>query len=254
MDKFIRQIAKKAVAAVKRRFGKDKAHYHKSEHRGDAVSKADLLAEKVITSAIKKVYPDHGIIAEESGYWQSGAEYLWTIDPIDGTLNFVNDVPLFGVMIALVHKGDVALSTIYLPMSDELFFAKKGKGAFVNGKRTYCSSVSNFSFSTGIGPTWLRPRFAKFMTRLIKESKNKHIVFNGIGSMAFDGAYVASGRRDWFVNFNAGIHDFAPVGLLLKESGCTVTDTKGSPWKFGQLEMVAANPALHPQLLKLTKN
>lgn len=254
MDRFIQQIAREAGEVVLKRFGKDGVHYTKSAHRGDAVTKADLLSDKIITTAIKKKYPTHGILAEESGKWQEDSDYIWTIDPIDGTLNFASGVPLFGVMIGLVHRGIVILSAIYLPVSGELFFAKKGKRAYMNGKKIHCSRTSNFSLSAGIGPTWLRPRFVKFMTHLIKESKDKHMVFNGFSSMAIDVAYVATGRRDWFVSFNAGTHDFVPSALLLKEAGCKVTDTKGRPWKFGMLEMVAANKTLHKQLLKLTKN
>lgn len=254
MERFIQKIAKAAGAAVLKRFGKDGVHYTKSEHRGDAVTKADLLSDKIITSAIKKKYPKHGIISEESGKSNVDSEYVWIIDPIDGTFNFATGIPLFGVMVALAHKTRIVLSAIYLPATEEFFFAKRGKGAYLNGKRIHCSRVSDFSASAGIGPTWLRPRAVRFIGRMIKHSKNKRMMFNGYGSIAVDAAYIAAGRRDWFAAFGAHVHDYAPISLLMQESGCKITNTGGEPWTMKDLEIVAANPVLHKQLLKLTKN
>src|SRR3989338_5119797 len=158
MDKFIRQIAKKAGAVALTRFGKDGALYLKTRNRLSVVTKADLLAEKIIISAIRKRDPDHGIISEESAHHRPDAEYVWIIDPIDGTLNFSTGIPLFGTMVALAHRGKVILSAIYLRVTNELFFAKKGKGAYVNGQRIHCSRHSDWATSTGVGPSGLRTR------------------------------------------------------------------------------------------------
>ena len=254
MERFIQRIAKKAGDAVLEKFGKFGVHYLKSEHRGDAVTKADLIADKIITSAIKKTYPSHGIISEESGRTREDAEYVWITDPIDGTFNFATSVPLFGVMVALARKGIVELSAIYLPTTKEFFFAKRGKGSFLNGKKIHCSRVTDFTVSAGIGPTWLRPRAIKFMSRLLKHSENMNVMFNGYGSIAVDATYMAAGRRDWFVGFGAHVHDYAPISLLMKESGCRISNAKGRPWTILDTEIVAANPTMHKQLLKLTKN
>ena len=257
MDRFIQQIAKKAGAAVLTRFGKDGVHYTKSDHRGDVVTKADLLSERIIISAIKKNYPQHGIIAEESGRMNDTAEYVWIIDPVDGTLNFSLGVPLFGVMIALAHKRRILLSAIYLPASKELFFAKAGKGAFLNGRRIRRSRTRVFRQSMGTGPVRLAPRMVRFLKNFIRIAGHERgMMPSSLGSMAVNACYVACGRRDWIVAIFGHVsdHDFAPVSLVLKEAGCRVTDTQGNPWKLGQLEMVAANPTLHKQLLRLTKN
>src|SRR3989344_9501077 len=117
-DSFIQKLAKEAGVAVLKRFGKDGVHYMKSDHVWDVVTKADLLSERIIISAIRKKYPEHGIVSEERGVLKEGAEYLWIIDPIDGTLNFSLGVPLFGVMICLVHRGNVILSVINLPATE----------------------------------------------------------------------------------------------------------------------------------------
>jgi len=253
-EKFIQKIAKEAGDAVLKRFGKDRALYLKSRNRMSIVTKADLIAEKIIISEIKKRYPDHGIIAEESGRWHEDAEYVWIIDPIDGTLNFATGIPLFGTMVALAHKGQVILSAIYLPTTSELFFAKKGKGAYLNGKRIRCSAHREWATSTGVGPIGLRERATKLVGKLLVEAQGKRIVYAAYGSMAIDAAYIASGRRDWYVVVSGQIHDYAPIVLLMQEAGCKVTNLRGEKWTLKDTEAVAANPTLHKELLKLTKN
>ena len=252
-DAFIKKIAREAGAAVLKRFGKDSVHYMKSANRFDVVTKADLLSDRMIVSAIKKHYPEHGIISEESGNVNEGAEYVWVVDPIDGTLNFSSGVPLFGVMICLVRNGDVVLAVINLPAMKELFFAKVDRGAFLNGKRIHCSRVPTLEHTFGAGSASLRTRTAALMKRFIKYAVGRDMQMSSFGTMSANACYVAAGRRDWIIPLAGSIWDFAPAYLILKESGCKVTDTKGNPWKFGMLEMVAANPALHKQLLKLTK-
>lgn len=254
MDKFIQDVAKEAGAAVLKRFGKDRVHYRKSVHRGDVVTKADLASEHIIIDAIRKKYPSHGIIAEESGGMNESAEYVWIIDPLDGTLNFASDVPMFAVMIALAHKKQVILSCIYFPSTRELFFAKKGRGAYLNGKRIHGSGARELDGSVGSCSSRIQGRNAAFLRNVLAAGRSKNIVLLSAGSISGNACYVACGRRDWIVPLLGALHDFAPISLMLKEAGCKVTDTKGRPWQLGQLEMVAANPTLHKQLLRLTKN
>ena len=254
MDRFIQKLAKEAGEAVLKRFGKDGAHYMKSDHAWDEVTKADLLSEKIIISAIQKRYSRHGIISEESAAVNEGEEYVWIIDPIDGTLNFSLGVPMFGVMICLVHQGNVILSAINLPATKELFFAKAGKGTYLNGKRIHCSRRKSLDNSFGLGSTTMGGRTAKFIQQVLRVGKKERVYLGSFGSMSSNACYVACGRRDWIVPLMGKVWDFAPTYLMLKEAGCKVTDTKGKPWKLGINEMVAANPTLHKELLKLTKN
>lgn len=253
-DTFIKKIAKEAGDAVWKRFGKDGAEYMKSKNRIDVVTKADVLSEKIIISGIRKHFPHHGIIAEESGTMNGDAEYVWIIDPIDGTLNFSLGIPLFGVMIALTHKRKVILSAIYVPYNKELFFSKAGKGAYLNGKKIHCTPVRSLDHSFGCGSATLRGRYARFLQNLLGAIKDRDALYAAAGSMAVNASNVASGRRDWMVALFGGVHDFAPISLLLKESGCVVTNAKGKPWTLDDLEIVAANPYLHKHLIKLTKN
>lgn len=252
MEKFIQTITKKAGAAVLKKFGKVGVHYTKSHERWDVVTKADLLSEKILISAIRRRYPKHGIISEESGTMNEGAEYVWILDPIDGTLNYSLGVPAFGVMVCVVHKGKVILSAINMPATKEFFFAKAGGGAYLNGKRIHCTKSKRLQTSFGMHGTTLNPRTMRFLKNLLRFSKHGHVLLGSFSSPA-NACYVATGQRDWIVSLSGQIWDFAPEYLILKEAGCKVTDTKARPWKLGQLEMVAANPVLHKQLIKLTK-
>jgi myo-inositol-1(or 4)-monophosphatase len=253
MDRFIQRIAKKAGDAVLKRFGKEGEHYRKSDRLTDIVTKSDLLAEKIIIDAIRAEYPDHGIISEESGAVNEGAEYVWVIDPIDGTMNYARGVVTFGVMLCLVRRGEVILSVINMPALKELYYAKAGKGAYLNGKRIRCSPETDIKKTYGVGSSSLRARNARFLKSLITAARDMQMLFGTFGAMSANTCVVASGRRDWIVALNGSIWDFAPATLILKEAGCKVTDMDGQAWKFGMLEMVAANPALHKNLLKLTK-
>ncbi len=253
MERFIQKIAKEAGTAVLKKFGKVGVKYMKSDALWDCVTEADLISERVMISAIKNKYPTHGIISEESGSHDTDAEYVWIMDPIDGTYNFAMGIPQFGVMVCLVRRGKIILSAVNLPTSGELFFAKAGAGTYLNGKKVHCSRTKRLHNSFGVGSSSIRARSSRFLLKLVQASKAEDIQFGSMASMAANACYAACGRRDWMVALTGALHDFAPVYLILKEAGCRVTDMKGMPWKFGQLEMVAANPTLHKQLLKLTK-
>jgi myo-inositol-1(or 4)-monophosphatase len=253
IDTFIKEIARKAGEATLKRFRKDGAIYMKSEYAFDVVTKADLMADKLIVSAIKKRFPTHGITAEESGTVRTESDYIWYVDPIDGTKNFAKHIPLFGTMIALAHKGELILSAVYIPASKELFFAKKGKGAFLNGKRIRCSPVKNLLKSDGFCQLQLMSRNRTFVKNILALKKTDHFAFATYNCFAVNGCYAAAGRKDWVVAPYGQIHDFAAPALILKESGCTITDFSGKPWTLHNKGIVAANPILHKQLIKLSK-
>jgi myo-inositol-1(or 4)-monophosphatase len=140
-----------------------------------------------------------------------------------------------------------------MPATNEFFFARKGKGAYLNGKRIQCTKADSLSRSVGYGGSSLRERTRKFLRNLVTSKATKQTLIGSFACCA-NQCYVAAGRADWVVSLSGKVWDFAPVYLLLKEAGCTVTDTKGKPWTLDTLEIVAANPVLHKQLLKLTKD
>jgi len=252
-DSFIKKTAQEAGDAVWKRFGKDGPLYMKSEYAYDVVTKADLMADKFIVSKIKKHFPTHGINAEESGKVHEGAEYVWHIDPIDGTKNFSHNIPLFGTMIALAHKKRVILSAVYIPVNKELFFAKAGKGAYLNGKRIHCSTKKDFKKTEGFAQMQFMSRNIGFLKNILKLKGIDHLGTATYNCIAVNGCYVAAGRKDWTVAPYGQVHDFAAPSLILKESGCKVTNLDGKPWTLGTEGLVAANPYLHRQLIKLTR-
>jgi myo-inositol-1(or 4)-monophosphatase len=251
-DAFIKDIAVKTGEAVWKRFGKDGVLKMKSSERFDTLTKADLMAERMVIRGIRKHFPSHGIRAEESGAKNADAEYVWAIDPIDGTTNFALGIPFFGVMLALIRKDTVVLSAIYIPATKELFFAKKGKGAFRNGKRIRSAKTRDLAGSHGMLSPYIHARDRRLAENLFAKVKAKQYFVHALGSkIGF--CYVAAGLADWKVSLGGALHDFAAPYLILTEAGCKATDSKGKPWTVEKREMWAANPVLHKKLMKLAK-
>jgi len=235
------------------RIGKDVAFKTKSQHPTDVVTKADEATEQRIVDAIRKKYPTHGVIGEEYGASASDAEYVWVIDPIDGTINFAAGVPVFGTMIALVRYGEVVMGAIYLPLTKEVFFAEKGKGARRNGKRIHASSLGSIRKSRGCISSTMSDRTTSFYEELCKLVRGKLVHLEAFGSLAFGSCIVARGARDWYVGSSPHFHDNAAVSIILSEAGYKVTDVRGKPVRPGTSGIVAARPKVHAQLLRIAK-
>ena len=201
MERFIQHIVKEAGAVALKHFGKVGVYYTKSHERWDVVTKADLFSEKILISAIKKQYPNHGIISEESGRLNEGAEYVWIMDPIDGTLNYSLGVPSFGVMVCLVRRGVPILSAIAMPATREFFFAKAGKGAYRNDKRIHCAKSKQLHTTFGMHGTTLNPRTTRFLRNVLRMTQQSHILLGSFSGPA-NACYVATGQRDWVVSLS----------------------------------------------------
>ncbi len=252
VEQFIQDVAREAGELILPMFGTEKAQYHKSDSRSDAVTKADIIAEEMMIERIQKKYPDHGIISEERGRINADVEYVWIMDPIDGTLNFASNVPLWGVMLALARNKKVMFSVVYLPVMKEMVFAKRGGGTFLNGTRIQCSTTSDFDNS--IGCISSRSGMAlDFNRALFDFTEGKNTLFSAFGSIAASARYIAAGERDWNVSFHGGTHDYAPTSLILEESGCMVTGTDGTPWTTESQGLIAANPQLYPTLWSIVQ-
>ncbi len=250
METFIKQITQKAGDAILKKFGKIGVKYTK-ENATDVVTEADLISNKIIIDAIKKKYPTHGIISEETGEYQRDAEYCWIIDPLDGTRNFSTKTPMFGVMIGLARNGEMELATIYNPCTNELLFAKKGKGAFLSGKKIHCSEHKTWKDSWGLATVSISEKNLPHMQKLLNYSKKEKFWMNALGSSAISTIYQADGRRDWRISADGGVWDYASPALILKEAGCVVTNLKGEPWTIQDQGFLVANKYLHPTLLKI---
>ncbi|MBI4114476.1 MAG: inositol monophosphatase [Candidatus Niyogibacteria bacterium] len=250
MERFIKKTAKEAGKIILDLFGKIDVHYTKNTLH-DVVTKADLVSQKIIVDAIKKEHPSHGIVGEEENLaHQSDADYVWYIDPLDGTKNFSTRAPLFGINIGLAHNGDVILGAVYLPPTDEFCFAEKGKGAFLNGKKIKCSEKKEWAYSYGLGGMSASPKNAHVRKVVGALSDNTAWVM-AIASSAVAAVYVADGRRDWYISRGSALWDYAGPSIILKEAGCIVTNAQGQNWSLNDKEMFASNQYLHPTLIEM---
>ena len=218
----------------------------------DFVSEVDKLAEEEIIKVIKKSYPEHSIIGEETGSHE-GNEYEWIIDPLDGTTNFLYGFPQFAVSIALRHKGRLEQAVVYDPMRQELFSASRGEGAQLNGRRirvTNRKSLHGALLGTGIP---FRPEHEPFMDPYFAMMKDLIPDSAGIrraGSAALDLAYVAAGRIDGFWELDLNIWDIAAGVLLVEEAGGLVSDMEGGMDHLKSGDIVAASPRVFKAMLQ----
>lgn len=227
----------------------------------DLVTEVDKGAEAMIRNLIATHFPQHSFLGEEgvepgpeasTKALQSvrDAEYLWVVDPVDGTTNFVHGFPFFSVSIALAYRGEVIVGVVYDPMRDELFVAEKGKGAYVRGRRMAVSDEATLRESllaTGFpaDPNYAQPLNMKQLQAIAPQVRN----VRSAGSAALHMAYVAAGRLSGFWEIGLNSWDLAAGSLLVKESGGTVTDLQGGDYHLGVRHVAASNGRMHDELL-----
>ena len=227
----------------------------------DLVTEVDKGSETMIRNLILTHFPNHAILGEEGvepGPEASAealrqaqdAEYLWIVDPLDGTTNFVHNFPFFSVSIALAHRGEVIVGVVYNPLHDEMFVAEKGKGAYMHGQRIRVSAESKLAdslVSTGFpsDDRHARPANVAGLNAVVPKVRNVRVV----GSAALHMAYVAAGRLSGFWEIGLNSWDVAAGALLVREAGGRVTDTLGRPFSLSVRNIVATNGAIHDELL-----
>jgi len=220
----------------------------KSKH--EIITTADKIAEKLIISKIKKHFPDHDILSEEAGAKKNGSDYLWIIDPMDGTTNFFMHNPIFSVSIGLAYKGKIILGVIYAPILDELYIAEKGKGAFCNNKRIKVSTRDKIEDSFLTFCHGNKEANIKQAIKIYNKLKLKARDFRQLGSAAIELAYVARGITECIMIPGILSWDAAAGILLVREAGGKVTDFAGKEWDLGSRDLLASNEKLHNLLLK----
>ncbi|HLD61015.1 MAG TPA: inositol monophosphatase [Patescibacteria group bacterium] len=250
MQEFLKTIIIESGALAKDYFYKG-VHASFKANRGDLVTEADIAVEKLLVSRIQEKFPTHHIHTEESKEdINPGAEYEWVIDPIDGTRNFAMGISFWCQLIAVMKNGEPYLATVYNPLSNELFFAEKGKGAFLNNKRITVNTTDSLDFCFGCivrDTANDTGGFKKMASRFITETKGW---LHNFGTM-LSACHLAMGGVDFFA-INCGYdHDYLAPMLICSEAGAKVTDSKGEAWQRGQRDLVIANPKLHPQIMKL---
>jgi len=228
--------------------------------RQDLVTEADKGAERLIRNLIATHFPHHAFLGEEGvepGPEASAAalkqaieaEYLWIVDPIDGTTNFVHGFPFFAVSIALARNGKVIVGVVYDPVKDELFVAERGKGAYVRGKRLKVSAEQTVGESLLAAGFSSDPAMLVLNAREVSELALKARNLRVCGSAALHLAYVAAGRLSGFWEHGLNAWDLAAGSLLVEEAGGRVTDMNGNPFDLRVRNVAASNGLIHDELL-----
>ncbi|MGB5345754.1 MAG: inositol monophosphatase family protein [Woeseia sp.] len=220
--------------------------------RNDFVSEADRAAERAVLSAIEKHYPDHAILAEESG--QSGeSEYVWVIDPLDGTTNYLHGFPVFCVSIAVLHNGKPEHAVVYDPLRQELFTASKGAGAQLDGRRIRVSKTTMLEralLGTGFPYRDSNLDLDAYLAMFKKALENTAGVRRP-GSAALDLCYVAAGRIDGFWETGLKSWDIAAGALLIREAGGIISGLDGSDDYLDSGHVLAGAPKIYTALTRL---
>ncbi|OFX17335.1 MAG: hypothetical protein A2Z18_10110 [Armatimonadetes bacterium RBG_16_58_9] len=251
LDEFVRDVARGAGKIVKEKFHAPKTVRSKSAP-GDVVTEVDEESERYIVERIRSEYPNDCILSEECGSIGGVCcENMWIIDPIDGTRNYATQVPFFCVSIGLAHNGKAEMGAIFDPIHDEMFFAQRGAGAYLNGGRIEVSEQDSFEDAI-ISVSWVKRRTdrAKFL-RYIEELSHDTSYFRRFGSAALVMSYLASGRVHAYIQGGLNPWDVAAGIVLIEEAGGTVTDFAGNPIDLqnADIEIATANPKLHSFLL-----
>ncbi|MEJ2156785.1 MAG: inositol monophosphatase family protein [Desulfobacteraceae bacterium] len=252
----IKQVATRASYSagevLKRHFGR----LDKVEKKGaiDLVTAADFESEKTIVNEIQSVFPDHAILAEESGLHKGHPDKCWIIDPLDGTTNFAHNLPIFSISIAFSLDQEIQIGIVFNPISGELFTAMRGHGAQLNHHPISVSSASNLEESLLV--TGFPYNLHLTISDLMQRFQRTLCACQGIrrlGSAALDLCYVACGRFDGFWEENLNPWDTAAGVLIAQEAGGRVSDFGGSPFDPEGEQILATNGHIHPEMMALLK-
>lgn len=246
---------RKAARGLTRDFGEVAELQVSKKGAGDYVSAADIKAEQVLFEELMRVRPGYGFIGEERGLIEgSDKTHTWIVDPLDGTTNFLHAIPHFAVTAALERDGVIVAGVTYNPISNEMFWAEKGKGAYLNDKRLRVAARRHLDetvLATGI-PFIGKPGHAVFLKELHQVSQRVSGV-RRFGSAALDLAYVAAGRFDGYWERGLQNWDMAAGTLLVTEAGGKVTDADGDIAPLQSGTVLASSLELHPLILETLK-
>lgn len=251
MLKKVIEIAKEAGEVVRDGFGKNFLVEFKT-NEANLVTEIDKKSEATIIDFIKKEFPNHSILAEESGRHDKTSEYLWVIDPLDGTTNFAHGLPIFSVSIGVMKNDELIYGVIYDVMRNAMYSSEKGSGAYCDGRNLRVSTntdlkqsvlVTGFPYNVNENPDYAAERFVAFLTeaRAIRR----------LGSAAIDMCYVAEGVFDGFWEVSLNAWDMAAGKLLIEEAGGLVTDFNGNQMNIFQKQILATNGKVHNRMIEV---
>jgi len=248
------QISKEAGELIRNAFGKNHSIEFKTNEL-NLVTETDKASEKLITDFIKKKYPSHGILAEEGSDRNKSAEYLWVVDPLDGTTNFAHGLPIFAVSIGVQKNGETIAGVVYDVMRDVIFSAENNSGSFENGKRINVSKNEILGHSmlvTGF-PYDIRENPDKAFERFIAFLKHARAI-RRLGSAAIDFCYVARGVFDGFWEVSLHPWDICAGKLIVEEAGGYITDFDGNKIDIYSKRILATNYLVHPRMIEVLRS
>jgi len=252
MKIFMEDLARKAGDVLIKHFRQDYSLFSLRSTAKEASVRYDKDVDRLIIAEIKRHYPHHSLLTEESSFLQGDPDWLWIVDSLDGTGNFANFNPFFSVCIALMHKSELLLGTIYAPAINEFYFAEKGKGAYLNGGRIRVSDITDLSQSYIFyceGGEKDRSKTGKIISRVYP-----HVMdMRKLGSAGLEIAWVATGRGEAYFTTKIEPWDVAPGVLLIQEAGGEVSDFHGDSWKLQRSDLLFSNGKVHQELLDLIK-
>ena len=246
----IESLARKSGDTLMKHFRQDWALLKERTTAKEAITRYDKEVDRLIVEQIKRHYPHHSMLTEESGFVEGDPDWLWIVDSLDGTGNFANFNPFFSVCIALMHRSELLLGTIYAPAIDEFYFAEKGKGAYLNGVKIQVSDVQ------GLGRSYIlyceggdkdRGRTGDLLHRVYPHVTD----IRKLGSAGLETAWVAAGKREAYFTTRIDPWDVAPGILLVQEAGGKVSDFQGNSWKPQTSDLLFSNEKLHEKILGL---
>lgn len=224
-----------------------------AKSRYELITRQDIEAEKKVLAKIKEEFPDHSILAEESGRANNNSDYLWVVDPLDGTSNYIMGNPLFVVSVALLYKNEPIVGVIYAPYLGEIYMAEKGEGATLGNKKIMVNSQNKLSDAI---LTFCHGSDLKTVKRAIKMYEKLKLLgrdMRQLGSAALECCFVASGRTGAIMIPGVKPWDVAAGALIVREAGGKVTDFQGHEWNIDSKDILASNNKIHNQLLDTLK-
>lgn len=243
------RAARQAGSVIMRSFSRLDTLSVSEKQVNDYVSDVDRNAEQAIIDTIRKAYPGHAILAEESGA-QGKDEFQWIIDPLDGTTNYLHGFPQFAVSIALLHRGRLENAVVYDPVHDEMFTAARGGGALLNDRRLRVTDQKSLKGALlGTGIPFRDQRYMDAYLGMLKALTQNTAGIRRPGSAALDFAYVAAGRLDGFWELGLSVWDFAGGALLVQEAGGVVSDIRGGSQHLETGNVICAGVRLHRELV-----
>ena len=245
-------IARQAGAVLKEGYGN--VRHIRQKGIIDLVTEFDVRSEEIIISSIRKEFPEHAILAEESGLSAATSDYQWVIDPLDGTTNFAHGIPIFGVTIALLKNNYPVLGVVYDPLRDEMFSAEAGQGATLNNRPIHVSSQADLGqavISTGF-PYDLRTNPRNNLDQFVQFQFRTQAVRH-VAAAALDCTWTAMGRLDGYWEYGVKQWDIGAGALIVREAGGRVTSTDGGENFLADETIVASNSLLHEQMLRVLR-